>query len=192
MHRMVYGFLAWLRTPEGRQASPSAAQRRFTLLRLRFNAGLTQFDIFTDALSMRGEVDRRLAPGLDVAAADASRSPAASTIPRRVTYLDRGHGAAIRRARTRLPGGGIPGRRSSASLASGWWAAASPPPWSTRSATRARRSSISSSLSASPSRPASGRPGEIAMAVGLWERWISEIVADFWSVAKLGVAAARA
>ena len=35
--------------------TPAEAQRRFTMLRLRFNAVLTQLDIFADALSQRSE-----------------------------------------------------------------------------------------------------------------------------------------
>ena len=45
-------FLRWLRSAG---AAPDEAQRRFSLLRLRFNAVLTQFDLFADALSQRGE-----------------------------------------------------------------------------------------------------------------------------------------
>src|SRR5262245_48968165 len=105
---LVVGFLRWLRGPAGRAATPAEAQRRFTYLRLRFQAVLTQFDIFADALGQRSEHETgvRLS-GLDVAATDALTLPGAYyEAPPVICYLDRGHGAAIRRARTRLPGGG--------------------------------------------------------------------------------------
>jgi hypothetical protein len=44
--------------------------------------------------------------GLDVVAADALALPAYYESPPVICYLDRDVGAAIRRARTRMPGGG--------------------------------------------------------------------------------------
>jgi hypothetical protein len=106
-----------------------------------------------------------------------------------ICYLDRGPGAAIRRARTRLPGGGdnpvaIIRLPREALIGSG----------------------IASSLvhevghqgAALLDLVASLRPVLQAMQHGgsgavhvwqLWERWISEIVADYWSLARVGVAA---
>src|SRR5271163_1754538 len=46
LRRRVNEYLCWLCGPSGRAASPEAAHRRFTLLRLLFNAGLAQFDLF--------------------------------------------------------------------------------------------------------------------------------------------------
>ena len=67
---------------------------------------LTQFDIFADVLSQRSEHDTGVwLSGLDVVAADALALPDYYEAPPVICYLDRGHGAAIRRARTRLPGG---------------------------------------------------------------------------------------
>src|SRR5262249_44849175 len=68
---MVKGFLAWLRGPGSRQA-PDEIQKRFTLLRLRFNAVLTQFDIFADVLVQRSEHGVGVwVSGLDIVAGDA-------------------------------------------------------------------------------------------------------------------------
>ena len=47
LERAVRAFIAWLRGV-GRSASAAQAQRRFTFLRLQFNAALTQFDLFSD------------------------------------------------------------------------------------------------------------------------------------------------
>src|SRR3954454_12268448 len=65
VRRMIYEFLHWLRASRGR-VSPVLAQRRFTIMRLRFNSSLTQLDIFADALSQRSERDTGLwLAGLD-------------------------------------------------------------------------------------------------------------------------------
>jgi hypothetical protein len=185
----VHAYLRWLRTPEGSRATPEALQRRFTFLRLRFNAVLTQFDIFADVLSQRSEHESGVwLSGLDVVAADALALPGGFYAPPPVIcYLDRGHGAAIRRERTRLPGGGqnpvaivrVPRERMVGSgIASslvhevGHQAAAL----------------LGLVPSLQPVLRARGRGGDPdAPAWQLWERWTSEIVADFWSVARVGV-----
>src|SRR5262249_9322424 len=104
----VGAFVRWLAMPAAQHVSSAALQQRFTFLRLRFNAVLTQFDIFADVLSQRSQLDNGLAlSGLDVLAADALALPGGyDSPPPVICYLDRGHGAAIRRERTRLPGGG--------------------------------------------------------------------------------------
>lgn len=190
----VLRYLRWLGGPEGRGASPAEAQRRFAFLKLRFNAVLTELDIFADALSLRAEHGNgiRLA-GLDAAAEEAlelaSRYYEAPPV---ITYLDRGHGAAIRRARTRLPGGKenpvavirIPRERMVGSgIASSLvhevghqGAALIDLVPSLRRALQERRFRAQ---------------GEERLAWDLWERWISEIAADFWALAKLGVAATQ-
>jgi hypothetical protein len=187
---LVRRFLGWLHGAEGRRATPSEVQRRFTFIRLRFDTVLTQFDIFADVMTQRSEHDTGVwLAGLDIVAADAWTLPGDYYQPPAVVcYLDRGHGAAIRRARTRLPGGGenpvavvrIPRERM---VGSG----------------------IASSLvhevghqaSALLDLVASLRPalqglqrngGREQMAWRLWERWLSEILADLWSVARVGVA----
>ena len=169
---------------------PELAQRRFSFLRLRFNAMLTQLDIFSDAFVQRSEhvYGVRLA-GLDATARDTLSLPRHPLeAPPVVCYLDRGHGAAIRRARTRLPGGGdspialirIPRERMVGSgIASslihevGHQAAALLDifPQLRLYLMRRRRQSGANS----PWR--------------YWERWITEIFADLWAMAKLGLAA---
>jgi hypothetical protein len=74
---------------------------------MRFNNITDQLDIFADVLSQRGENETGIwLAGLDVLAEDGLKAikPFAD-VPPLMVYLDRGHGAAIRRARTRLPGG---------------------------------------------------------------------------------------
>ena len=181
----VQEYLRWLESEEGRRATPESAQRRFTLLRLRFNAVITQFDMFSNAITQRSENEFGVwLAGLDVVAADALALPPYFDSPPVLCYLDRGIGAAIRRARTRLPGGGdnpvalvrIPRERM---IGSG----------------------IASSLVHEVGHQAAAlldlvaglrdeikkRSGELRMWP-YWARWISEIVADFWSVARVGIA----
>ena len=188
---LVAGFLRWLSGPRGQSASAAEAQRRFTYVRLRFQAVLTQFDIFADALGQRSEHETgvRLA-GLDVVARDALTLPGRYyEVPPVICYLDRGHGAAIRRARTRLPGGGenpvaiirVPRERMIGSgIAS--------------SLVHEVGHQGAALLEVIPSlrlalRKVQRSAGEELIAWQLWERWISEIIADFWSVAHVGVSA---
>ena len=167
------------------------AQRRFSLLRLRFNTVLTQFDIFADAMTQRSEHDSGVwLAGLDAVAADALTLPGAYyQAPPVMCYLDRGHGAAIRRARTRLPGGGdnpvaiirVPRERMvSSGIASslvhevGHQGAA--------------LLDLVGSLTPVLRGLQRGNPANPSRAVWQWwERWISEIVSDFWSVSRVGV-----
>jgi len=186
---MIHRFLRWLRHPANAQAPPSLAQGRFTILRLRFNAVLAQFDIFADALVQRSEHEYGTwLGGLDVAAADALTLADYYEAPPVICYLDRGHGAAIRRARTRLPGGGdnpvaiirVPRERMvGAGIASslvhevGHQAAAL----------------LDLVISLRPLLQAlQEKGGREVVAWRVWERCLSEIVADLWSVGKVGVA----
>lgn len=189
LRELVHGFLRWLHAPEGRAASPSEAQRRFTFLRLKFNIVLTQFDLFSDVLTQRSENETGVwLSGLDIVSADALALPGDYyQAPPVICYLDRGVGAAIRRARTRMPGGGknpvaiirVPRERM---VGSG----------------------IASSLIHEVGHQASAlldlvnslRPVLCGLQRGsggdrlvwqIWKRWLSEIVADFWSVARVGV-----
>src|SRR5687767_1748516 len=47
----ILEFIRWVNSPAGLASPPAAAQKKFALLRLRFNASLTHFDIFADALT---------------------------------------------------------------------------------------------------------------------------------------------
>lgn len=191
LRRRALAYLGWLAGP-GRDASAAEQQWRFTLVRLRFLDVLSQFDLFQNALTQRSEHDVGIwLSGLDVAAADALDLPGRYyEAPPVICYLDRGPGAAIRRARTRLPGGGdspvalvrIPRERmvghgiaSSLVHEVGHQAAAL-----LRLVESLRPALARAELEA--------RPGE-RRAWQLWARWISEVVADFWSVGKLGIAA---
>jgi len=189
LHARVTAYLRWLGTPAARHVSPAALQQRFTFLRLRFNAVLTQFDIFADVLSQRSQLDNGLAlSGLDVVAADALALPGGyDNPPPVICYLDRGHGAAIRRERTRLPGGGenpvaiirIPRERM---VGSG---IASSLIHEVGHQAAALLDVIDSLRRVLRARQHEDRGGQLAWRY--WERWISEIFADFWSVARVGV-----
>lgn len=190
LRAMVCDYLRWLRTPVGRNAAPAEAQRRFSILRLKFNNVISQFEIFKDVFSQRSEHGTGVwVAGLDDVAADALQLDADYYQPPPVIcYVDRGHGAAIRRARTRLPGG-------------------EPNPVAVIKIPRERMvgSGIASSLvhevghqgaalldlvaSLQPElQRAEQQSGpEQRIAWTLWRRWISEVVADFWSVAKIGI-----
>jgi hypothetical protein len=181
---------------------PERVQRRFTLLRLRFGAVVAQFDLFDDVLAQRSARDHGLwLAGLDALAADALRLPGGAATPPVVCYLDRGAGAAIRRARTRLPGGAanpvaiirMPrerlvggGMASSLVHEVGHQAAA------LLGLVESLREALSP-LAASEKATSGGARGALGVdPVGpwqLWLRWISEIVADLWSVARVGVGA---
>ena len=183
----VQDFLGWLHG-EGGQASPEDIQRRFVFLRLRFNAVLSQLDLFNQVITQRSEYEQGVwLSGLDVVAADALALPDYYQAPPVICYLDRGVGAAIRRARTRLPGGGqnpvaiirVPRERMIGSgIAS--------------SLVHEVGHQGAALLELVPSlqlvlRAKQGDAPE-PLVWRLWDRWISEIVSDFWSVARVGIA----
>jgi len=182
----IQDFQGWLKG-DGERASAADAQRRFVFLRLRFNAVLSQLDLFNQVITQRSESENGVwMSGLDVVSADALALPGYYVAPPVICYLDRGVGAAIRRARTRLPGGGdnpvaiirVPRERM---IGSG----------------------IASSLihevghqgaallglvpSLQPVLQQMQRKSPEPAVWRLWERWISEIVSDFWSIARVGV-----
>jgi hypothetical protein len=188
LRKRAADYLRWLKSPQGQATSVEEAHRRFIFLRLHFNAVLNKFDLFNDVITQRSENETGVwLSGLDVASADALYLPGGYfQSPPVICYLDRGIGAAIRRARTRLPGGGenpvavvrVPRERmigygiaSSLFHEVGHQAAALLDLVnSLRPALRVRQK------------------GADARVWQIWERWISEIVADFWSVARAGVA----
>jgi hypothetical protein len=179
-------FIVWVNGP-GRRVPAADAQQRFVFLRLRFNAVLSQLDLFDHVLAQRGQNELGVwLSGLDAVSSDALALPQYYRAPPVICYLDRGVGAAIRRARTRLPGGGenpvsiirIPRERM---ISSG----------------------ISSSLIhevghqgaellglVASLRPAIRQRAERSndrLVWNLWERWVSEVISDFWSIARLGI-----
>jgi hypothetical protein len=187
LKRRVRNYMSWLHG-EGRQASPEDLQRRFVFLRLRFNAVLSQLDLFNQVITQRSENEQGVwLSGLDVVAADALALPEYYEAPPVICYLDRGVGAAIRRARTRLPGGGEN-------------------PVAVIRVPRERMigSSIASSLIHEVGHQGAALLGLVPslqlvlrakqldarepLVWSLWDRWISEIASDFWSIARVGVA----
>ncbi len=189
LRRQVHDYLDWLTGP-GQGAPPTDQQRRFVAIRMRFNAILSQLDLFAEVVSQRSEHSTGVwLAGLDVLSEDALRANRMiHQPPPLVCYLARGAGAAIRRARTRLPGGDsnpvaiirVPRERmvgqgiaSSIVHEVGHQGAA--------------LLGLVDSLRAETGRAGQSR-GSGRAAWKNWERWISEIVADFWSVATLGIA----
>lgn len=185
----VQEFRNWLWGP-GSSRPPSEQQRRFSHIRLAFNDVLAQFDLFTEVVTQRSEHQTGVwLSGLDMLAVDALRLPTRFLDPPPVMcYLARGPGAAIRRARTRLPGGGsnpvalirVPRERmvghgiaSSLVHEVGHQGAA--------------LLSLVDSLRPVLQVAERAADGTDRMAWRSWSRWISEIVADLWSVATLGV-----
>jgi hypothetical protein len=188
----ISNFQTWLKSPEGERSTAADCQRRFMLLKLIFNSVLSQFDIFADVLVQRSEAGTGVwIAGLDDLASDAMQVAGADiSVPPVVCYLDRGHGAAIRRARARLPGGTsnpvaiirVPrermvGQGIGASLVHevGHQMAAS--------------LDLINPLRLVLQEQQRNEPPTRKVAWICWERWISEIVADLWSVAKLGTTA---
>jgi hypothetical protein len=190
LRELVSEYVAWVRSADAVGMGAEEAHRRFTLLRLRFNAVLTQFDLFNDVVTQRSENETGVwLSGLDVASADALRLRRRFfDAPPVICYLDRGVGAAIRRARTRLPGGGespvaivkVPRERM---VGSGIASSLVHEVGHQAAALLGLVESLRAAL-----REKSSSGGNAAEAWRMWERWISEIVADFWSVARVGVA----
>lgn len=185
----VLSYIRWLRSPAGSRAAPEEMQRRFTFVRLRFNVVLSQFDLFADVMTQRSESETGVwLAGLDVVSADALELPGSYfEAPPVICYVDRGHGAAIRRARTRLPGGGenpvaiirVPRERMVGSgIASSL----------VHEVGHQGAELLGLVASLRPLLQGLQKSGGTEQSVwGLWERWISEIVADLWSVARVGV-----
>src|SRR5262249_43669937 len=106
-----------------------------------------------------------------------------------VCYLDRGHGAAIRRARTRLPGGGenpvaivrVPRERM---IGTGIGSSLVHEVGHQAAALLGLVNSFRPLLQALQQ-----KGGAEQQAWTMFDRWISEILADFWAMARLGVSA---
>lgn len=191
LQHQVNGYLAWLRGP-GRAAPTDEQQRRFTVIRLHFNNVLSHFDVFTEVVTQRSEHETGVwLSGLDVLAADGLRLPQPYyEPPPAVCYLARGPGAAIRRARTRLPGGAlnpvaiirVPRERMVGHALGGSLL-------HEVGHQGAALLSLVESLRPELQRRCADAPAEHTEAWKRWEREISEVVADLWSVGKLGLGA---
>jgi hypothetical protein len=189
LRRLLHQFLRWLQHPASDLATPEEAQRRFTMLRLRFNVVVTQFDMFSDVITQRSENETGVwLGGLDVVAANALELPGYYEAPPVICYLDRDIGAAIRRARTRLPGGGenpvaiirVPRERM---VGTGIASSLVHEVGHQAAALLDLVDSLRTILKGLQRGSAASR-----LPWQMWERWISEIVADFWSVARVGIA----
>lgn len=175
------------RSPRG--LSPAQAQRRFTLLKLRFNAILTHFDMFSEAVSQRSEAETGVwLAGLDVAAQDALALPGHLEPPPVVCFLAREAGGAIRRARTRMPGGGenpvalirLPRERM---LSAGIASSLVHEVGHQAIELLELRESLRGSLLASGAR----LPERERASWRTWVGWLSEILPDLWAIAAVGV-----
>lgn len=183
----IEGYRDWL-CGEGQGVDPDRAHHRLVHLRLQFNAVLSQLDLFSQVISQRSESDNGVwMAGLDVVSADALALPTYYQAPPVVCYLDRGIGAAIRRARTRLPGGGenpvavirVPRERM---VGSG---IASSLVHEVGHQASALLDLVNDFRGVLRERIAQESDPEVWT---LWERWISEVLADVWSIARVGVA----
>ncbi len=179
-------YLVWLRG-KGRSATPEEAQRRFVFLKLKFNAVLSQLDLFNQVITQRSESEIGVwLSGLDVVSADALALPEHYHAPPVICYLDRGIGGAIRRARTRLPGGGenpvavirVPRERM---IGSGIASSLIHEVGHQGAALLELVPSLKAALQAKQ------RQSDDTQVWRLWENWISEIVADLWAIAKVGI-----
>ncbi|HXH97127.1 MAG TPA: hypothetical protein VNH40_07955 [Gaiellaceae bacterium] len=191
LRKRVLAYLHWLRGP-GRATPPAEMQRRYTRLRLAFNNALSQFDTFSSVITQRSENETGVwLSGLDSLAADALKLPGvAMERPEVICYLDRGPGAAIRRARTRMPGGGlnpvaivrVPRERM---VGHGIGSSLIHEVGHQGAVLLGLLDSLKPELERRriASRPADREPW------ALWSRWRSEVLADLWSVAMLGIGA---
>jgi hypothetical protein len=184
----VREFLAWLHD-QGREARPEEQQRRFTAVRLAFNTALSQMDLFSEVITQRSEHEIGVwLSGLDVAAAEALLLPGRFyEAPPVICHLHRGLGGAIRRARTRLPGGGdnpvsiirIPRERMI-----GYGVASS----LVHEVGHQGAALLGLVESLRPELRRRQVRSYHRDAWVLWENWVSEVIADFWSIAKVGIA----
>ncbi|MEI8408969.1 MULTISPECIES: hypothetical protein [unclassified Kribbella] len=177
--------IAWLRGP-GASATPAEQQRRFWTLRLAFHAALGQFDLFSEVVTQRSERDNGvLLGGLDVAAAEALLLPTKYfDSPPVACSLQGVIGGSIRRVRTRLPGGGdnpvalirIPRERMV-----GFGIASS------LVHEVGHQGAALLGLAECLREQLSGRRSRGRRTWALWSHWISEILADLWSISRIGI-----
>lgn len=187
MKAKVYGYMLWLQKKPGLTAKH--AQKQYALVKLQFNWLLDQVDIFADVLSQRSEHHTGIwLAGMDTLAEDTLQLKGKFyRSPPLITYLDRGHGAAIRRARTRLPGGKsnpvavirVPRERMiSTGIASSLVHEVGHQGASLLNLVVSMRRAL---------QQVAQQDAEHRKLWNWYERWISEILSDFWSVAMVGI-----
>jgi len=190
LKQLITDYILWLRKSYQQDTSISVAQRRFTHLRLKFNAVLSQFDIYSDVYTQRSEHETGIwLGGLDALAEDALQIETMQRRPPMICYLERGPGAAIRRAKTRLPGGGrnpvaiirVPRERM---IGSG---IASSVVHEVGHQGAALLNLVDSLKAGMHSMQTIQNKHQTAWK--LWSLWTSEIVADLWAINRLGVIA---
>lgn len=186
VRRRADRFLTWLHGP-GSLASAAQQQHEFWSVRLDFQNTLAQFDLFSEVITQRSESGNGvLLAGLDIAAAEALLlEDGLCEGPPIVCVLHRGLGGAIRRARTRLPGGD-----------------SNPVAIIRIPRERMVGYGIASSLVHEVGHQGAALLGLVeslredirahaavlgATAAALWELWVSEIVADLWAVSRIGI-----
>jgi hypothetical protein len=191
LYNSVNNYTRIIKSAKKRNEDPKPYQVKFTLIKLRFNSILDQLDIFADVLSQRAEHEVGIwLSGLDVLAEDglAIGKDHFQDPPALMVYLDRGHGAAIRRARTRLPGGDenpvaviqIPRERM---VGSG---IASSLIHEVGHQAAALLDLVTSLRTELKNRQLQEKNKDAWIH---FERWISEIISDVWAMGHLGIAA---
>jgi hypothetical protein len=190
LRALVENFIDWISSAGSRQVDEQEGQERLTALRLRFNRILTHFDLFENVITQRSETGTGIwLSGLDDVCTDGLylRGRYYKSAPV-ICYLDRGIGGSIRRARTRLPGGGanpvaiikLPRERMVGSgIASSLFHECGHAAAALLGLVESFRPVLNGLIR-------SGQSDRVAWR--LWERWISEITADLWSVARCGIA----
>ena len=158
------------------------------MLRVTFQNTLSQFDLFSEVITQRSEHDNGvLLSGLDLAAAESLLVPGRFFEgPPLVCSLHGGLGGSIRRARTRLPGGGdnpvalirIPRERM---VGYGIASTLVHEVGHQAAALLELVESLGAELKSVQ------QPARLRTAWGLWRLWVSEIVADFWSICRIGI-----
>lgn len=188
--KQINQFIQLLRQSNSGNLSDEELQRHFTRIKLRFNSLLDQFDIFADVINQRSEHKTGVwIAGLDILAADAlqlNNSPFRA--PPLMCFVERGHGAAIRKARTRLPGGDtnpvaiiqVPRERL---VGSGIAASIVHEVGHQGAALLDLMPSIQHEMNQMPVSAQNQKGWD------LLRRWLSEILADFWAMAHLGAGA---
>lgn len=192
LRRSAATYLTWLRSAEGAASAPEEQQRRYAILRLQFTAHLAELEVFSGVVTQRSESELGVwLSGLDVAAADGLSTPGGEFFrsPPIICYVDRGHGASIRRVQTRLPAGSsnpvaiikIPRERM---IGHGIASSLMHEVGHQGAALLQLVPSLKAELTERAKRAATATERQ---AWTCWSAWISEIVADLWSVAKVGI-----